>query len=59
MARLMMETLFKYLWHSQPLLTSYFDLVRCLQEAKAQMKMSKVSAYREGARLAWAVMKVH
>lgn len=54
-----METLFKYLWRLETLPTSYFELVRRLQETKAQMKKWKVSACREGARMAWTMMKVH
>ena len=59
MARPAMEDMFRVLWRKEPVPTSYFELVRRLQEGRAQIRRWQQSACREGARQAWAAMQTH
>lgn len=54
-----MEDLCIALWPSDPLPTSFFGLVLCLQGATAQVELRKRSTCLEGARQAFAAIQAH
>lgn len=58
MAELAMKDVIIYLWPDEPIPSSYFGLVKRLVDACPRLHAIKRSAYVEGARMAFARVKV-
>lgn len=59
LARLAMEDIFMAMWPEEEIPGTFFDLGRCLWEARARIGIWKSSAAREGARQAWGMLQMH
>ena len=58
MAGLAMKDLIVQLWPAEPIPSSYFGLVKRLVDARPRIDAVKCSAYIEGARMAFARVKM-